>query len=45
MDDTNEIYETTKKPQIIPDHNRTKVGVDTVDKLCSSHSVSRITRR
>ncbi|XP_062559061.1 piggyBac transposable element-derived protein 4-like [Armigeres subalbatus] len=35
----------TRKPEIIMDYNRTKGGVDTVDKLSATFSVSRITRR
>ena len=35
----------TKKPEIIQFYNSTKGGVDTVDQLCSSYSVSRRTRR
>ncbi|XP_031328287.1 piggyBac transposable element-derived protein 4-like [Photinus pyralis] len=40
-----EIDPTTNKPQVIMDYNATKGGVDTVDKMCASYSVSRITRR
>ena len=32
------------KPEIILDYNNTKGGVDTVDKLCATYSVSRITQ-
>ena len=35
----------TKIPQIIPFYNSTKGGVDIVDHLCGSYSVSRRTRR
>ncbi|XP_035231305.1 uncharacterized protein LOC118203159 [Stegodyphus dumicola] len=34
-----------KKPEIITFYNRTKGGVDTVDKLCASYNVARNTRR
>ena len=37
--------ETSKKPEIIIDYNRTKGGVDTVDQLCHTYSVKRSTRR
>lgn len=37
-------YETGK-PEIIIDYNKTKGGVDTVDKLCASYDCARITRR
>lgn len=34
-----------KKPEIISFYNDTKSGVDVVDKLCATYSVSRSTRR
>lgn len=36
---------TKKKPEIITYYNKTKVGVDMVDKMCSLYNVSRNTRR
>ena len=45
MHDTATVDEDTMKPEIILDYNGTKGGVDTVDKMCASYSVSRITRR
>nr|CAH7737709.1 unnamed protein product [Callosobruchus chinensis] len=33
------------KPDIIMDYNRTKFGVDVVDKMCASYDVSRNSRR
>ncbi|HGJ5890475.1 MAG TPA: hypothetical protein ACHBZA_03745, partial [Arsenophonus apicola] len=35
----------TQKPQIILDYNATKGAVDTVDRMCSQYSVSRISKR
>jgi hypothetical protein len=36
----------TKKPEIIMDYNNTKGGVeDTVDTICATYTVSRITKR
>ena len=35
----------TQKPQIILDYNATKRAVDTVDRMCSQYSVSRISKR
>ncbi|XP_025831094.1 piggyBac transposable element-derived protein 4-like [Agrilus planipennis] len=35
----------TGKPSIIIDYNKTKGGVDTVDKLCAAYNCARITRR
>lgn len=40
-----EIDDNTNKPEIIMDYNRTKGGVDCVDKLCAAYDVSRNTRR
>ncbi|GBP09473.1 Dynactin subunit 4 [Eumeta japonica] len=34
-----------KKPEMILDYNRSKCGVDVVDELCGTYSVSRITKR
>lgn len=45
MHDDSAINPETKKPEIIMDYNSNKGGVDTVDKMCSSYSVSRRTRR
>lgn len=45
MHDTGAISEETNKPEIIMDYNATKGGVDTVDQMCASYSVARITRR
>lgn len=39
------IDRTTGKPDMIIDYNRTKGGVDTVDKLCAAYNCARITRR
>lgn len=35
----------TGKPSIIIDYNKTKGGVDMVDKLCAAYNCARITRR
>lgn len=43
--DFGRIDEETQKPEIIMDYNRTKGGVDTVDKLSATFSVARVTRR
>lgn len=34
-----------KKPEMIIDYNRNKCGVDVVDEMCATYSVSRITKR
>lgn len=34
-----------KKPEMILDYNRNKCGVDVVDELCGTYSVSRCTKR
>lgn len=34
-----------QKPEIITYYNQTKIGVDIVDKMCSSYSVARNTKR
>lgn len=34
-----------KKPEIITDYNSTKGGVDTVEKMCATYTVSKITKR
>ncbi|XP_065081662.1 uncharacterized protein LOC135704154 [Ochlerotatus camptorhynchus] len=35
----------SRKPHMIIDYNRTKGGVDTVDQLCATFSVARVTNR
>ncbi|CAK1580572.1 unnamed protein product [Parnassius mnemosyne] len=45
MHHTSEINPVTKKPVIIMEYNKTKGGVDEVDKKCSNYSCSRRTRR
>ncbi|CAK1580574.1 unnamed protein product [Parnassius mnemosyne] len=45
MHHTSEIDPVTKKPVIIMEYNKTKGGVDEVDKKCSNYSCSRRTRR
>lgn len=45
MHDDDQIDEKTNKPEIILDYNRTKGGVDVVDKLCASYTCARATRR
>ncbi|XP_035213765.1 uncharacterized protein LOC118204892 [Stegodyphus dumicola] len=45
MHDDASIDTTTNKAEIIMDYNATKGGVDTINKLCATYSVSRITRR
>lgn len=45
MHDEAHIDASSNKPEIIMDYNATKGGVDTVDKLCATYSVKRITRR
>ncbi|GFR33460.1 DDE_Tnp_1_7 domain-containing protein [Trichonephila clavata] len=45
MHDDSAINPETKKPEIIMDYNSNKGGVHTVDKMCSTYSVSRRTRR
>ena len=42
IDNSTGIY---RKPEIITDYNRYKCGVDVVDELCSTYSVSRSTKR
>lgn len=44
-DDIDQETGVQQKPIIITDYNRTKGGVDTVDKLCASYSCARNTRR
>jgi hypothetical protein len=34
-----------KKPEMILDYNQSKCGVDVVDELCGTYSVSRVTKR
>lgn len=45
MHSDSSVDDTTKKPEIILDYNSYKGGVDTVDKMCSTYSVARRTRR
>ncbi|XP_045456529.1 piggyBac transposable element-derived protein 4-like [Melitaea cinxia] len=45
MHHTKQLDPLTKKPEIIMDYNRTKGGVDEIDKKCSNYSSSRRTRR
>ncbi|XP_060846028.1 piggyBac transposable element-derived protein 4-like [Rhopalosiphum padi] len=45
MHDKGSLDNFTKKPEIIMDYNSTKGGVDTVDKMCATYTVSRITKR
>lgn len=45
MHDDAQINEDTGKPEIIMDYNRTKGGVDTVDKMCETYNVARGTNR
>lgn len=45
MHDDDEIDETTQKPMMIIDYNKTKIGVDMVDQLSSNYNVARNTRR
>lgn len=40
-----EMDSETGKPEMIIDYNKTKGGVDEVDKKCSNYSTSRRTRR
>lgn len=45
MHDKNLVNSDTNKPEVIHFYNSNKGGVDTVDQLCSSYSVSRRSRR
>ena len=45
MHDDEKINEVTGKPEIIMDYNKTKKGVDTVDKICETYNVARGTNR
>lgn len=45
MHDQGVIDNETEKPEVILDYNMTKGGVDTVDQLCATYTVSRVTRR
>lgn len=45
MHDTGVIDLETQKPEIILDYNATKGGVDTVDQMCGTYAVKRISRR
>lgn len=45
MHDDGAIDPVSNKPDIILQYNATKGGVDTVDKMCSTYSVGRRTRR
>lgn len=37
--------EVTGKPEMVIDYNKTKGGVDTVDKMCAAYNTARCTRR
>ncbi|CAG4963492.1 unnamed protein product [Parnassius apollo] len=43
--DDAQINEDTGKPEMIMDYNRTKDGVDTVDKICETYNVGRGTNK
>lgn len=45
MHSDSSIDQDSNKPEIITFYNSTKGGIDTVDQLCNSYSVSRRTRR
>lgn len=45
MHDSGEVCQETKKPEMILDYIAIKGAVDTVDQMCGSYSVKRITRR
>lgn len=46
MHESGDIFDDEKKkPQIIIDYNKTKSGVDTMDKLVQTYTVKRQTRR
>jgi len=45
MHDDDQIHQTTQKPMMIMDYNKTKIGVDMVDQLSSNYNVARNTRR
>lgn len=45
MHHDDEIDEVTQKPEIIMEYNRTKSGVDVVDKMCVAYNVARNSRR
>lgn len=45
MHDNEEMDKETGKPAIIADYNANKSGVDIVDKMSATYSVSRMTRR
>lgn len=45
MHHDDEVNEVTKKPEIILEYNRTKSGVDVVDKMCVAYNVARNSRR
>ncbi|KAF2903968.1 hypothetical protein ILUMI_02203, partial [Ignelater luminosus] len=43
--DSGQIDEETHKPEIILNYNAAKGAVDTVDQMCGTYSVARVTRR
>lgn len=45
MHDKKEVNETSGKPVMILDYNKTKAAVDRVDQLCHNYSVQRRTKR
>nr|XP_022913127.1 piggyBac transposable element-derived protein 4-like [Onthophagus taurus] len=45
MHNNSEVDPDTRKPNIILDYNCHKGGVDTIDKMCDTYSVSRRTQR
>lgn len=45
LHDSGTIDEHSQKPDIVLEYNSTKIGVDTVDQMCATYSVARITRR
>lgn len=45
MHHTKQLDSLSKKPEIIIDYNKTKGGVDEIDKKCSNYSSNRRTRR
>ena len=45
MHDDEKINEVTGKPKVTMDYNKTKGGVDTIDKMCKTYNVARGTNR
>jgi hypothetical protein len=45
MHNDNKLDDSSKKPDMIVDYNRTKGGVDSIDQLCHKYTVKRSTRR